>query len=108
MKTKNSRFPALSLAVVAMLATLNASAQLTLGITQLGNDSVLSWPTTVSNCVLQSATDLAAANWLAVSNVGWVVNGNNYTVTVANTARAWFFRLYNTNTPTVPAGMALI
>jgi hypothetical protein len=57
MKTKISRFPALSLAAVGMLATLNASAQLTLGITQLGNGSVLSWPTTVSNCVLQSTTN---------------------------------------------------
>jgi len=96
------------LAAMAMLATLNASAQLRLGITQLGNDSVLFWPTTVSNCVLQSATNVAAANWLAVSNVGWVVNGNNYTVTVPNTVRARFFRLYNTNTTAIIAGMALI
>jgi formylglycine-generating enzyme required for sulfatase activity len=51
---------------------------------------------------------LAAANWLAVSNMGWVVDGNNYTVTVTNTVRARFFRLYNTNTPAVLADMALI
>ena len=107
MKTKISRFPALSLAAVGMLATLNASAQLTLGITQLGNGSVLSWPTTVSNCVLQSTTNLAPATWLTVSNVVVRVN-NSFTVTVTNTARARFFRLYNTNTPPVPADMVLI
>jgi sulfatase modifying factor 1 len=106
-KNKNSRFPALSLAAVAMLATLNASAQLTLGITQLGNNSVLFWPTTVSNCVLQSTTNLTPETWLTVSNVVVRVN-NSFTVTVTNTARARFFRLYNTNTPTVPAGMVLI
>jgi formylglycine-generating enzyme required for sulfatase activity len=107
MKNKNRRFPALSLAAMAMLATLNASAQLRLGITQVGNDSVLSWPTTVSNCVLQSTTNLTPETWLTVSNVVVLVN-NSFTVTVTNTARARFFRLYNTNTPPVPADMVLI
>ena len=108
MKNKNHRFPALSLATMAMFATFNAPAQLTLGIARSGNHAVLSWPTTVSNCVLQSATNLAAPNWLAMSNVVPVIANNNYTVPVTNTARAVFFRLYGTNTTVVPAGMVLI
>jgi hypothetical protein len=66
MKTNISPFPALSLAAATMVATLNASAQLTLGIAQSNNHSVLSWPATASNCVLQCATNLTAPNWLAV------------------------------------------
>jgi formylglycine-generating enzyme required for sulfatase activity len=85
-----------------------APAQLALGIARSGNQAVLSWPTTVSNCVLQSATNLAAPNWLTVSNVVPVITNSNFTVPVTNTARTLFFRLYNTNTTVVPAGMVLI
>lgn len=108
MKRKPNRSPALGLAAAALLVTLNAPAQLTLGIVRSGNHSVLYWPTAASNCALQCATDLAAPNWLAVSNVGWVVAGNNFNVTITNTARAMFFRLQSTNTTFVPVGMALI
>jgi formylglycine-generating enzyme required for sulfatase activity len=76
-------------------------AQLTnLGIAPAGNQTVLFWPTTVSNSVLQSTTNLALPNWVTVSNAVPLT-----AVTVTNTSPARFFRLYNTNPP---IGMALI
>ena len=108
MKNNNHRFPVLGLTVAVMLATLNAPAQLTLGIAPSGNHAVLSWPATATNCVLQSATNLAAPNWLAVSNIVPVISNNNYTVPVTNTMRAVFYRLRGTNSSVVPAGMVLI
>ena len=84
------------------------SAAVQIGIKAAGKNVLLSWPATATNYVLQSTTNLAPASWLRVSNVVLVLVNNSFTVTVTNTAWAWFFRLYNTNTPTVPAGMALI
>ena len=84
------------------------SAAVQMGITLAGKNVLLSWPATATNYVLQSTTNLAPATWLPVSNVVPVLVNNSFTVTVTNTARARFFRLYNTNTPTVPADMALI
>jgi len=79
-------------------------AQLTnLGIAPAGNQTVLFWPTTVSNSVLQSTTNLALPNWVTVSNAVPLT-----AVTVTNTSPARFFRLYNTNTTVIPSGMALI
>jgi formylglycine-generating enzyme required for sulfatase activity len=108
MKREISRFLAPGLAAAVMLATLNAPAQLTLGIARSGDQSVLSWPTTASNCVLQCATNVAAPNWLAVSNADPVIVSNNFTVSIYNLARTLFFRLQRTNTTFVPAGMVLI
>jgi formylglycine-generating enzyme required for sulfatase activity len=79
-----------------------------MGITLAGNKSILFWPATASDYVLQSTTSLASPNWVAVSNVVPVTVGNNITVTVTNTSLARFFRLYNPNTSLLPAGMALI
>ena len=44
-------------------------AQLTnLGIALAGNQTVLFWPAAATNYVLQWATNLAAPNWVTVSN----------------------------------------
>ena len=80
-----------------------------LGIAQTGGQIMLSWPATITNGVVQSATNLVSPNWVALSNVitGTVSN----TVTVTNTLFARFFRLYlNTNSTSIPppSGMALI
>ena len=98
------------LLVLALLAGAHRAhpAAVQMGIKPAGKNVLLSWPATATNYVLQSTTNLAPASWLTVSNVVPVLVNNSFTVTVTNTARARFFRLYNTNTPTVPAGMALI
>src|ERR1039457_281501 len=98
------------LLVLALLAGAHRvqSAAVQIGIKPAGKNVLLSWPASLTNYVLQSTTNLAPASWLTVSNVVPVLANNNFTVTVTNTARARFFRLYNTNTPTVPMGMALI
>ena len=73
-----------------------ALAQLTnLGIAPAGNQTVLFWPATATNYVLQSATNLTSPNWVAVSNAVTVT-----AVAVTNTSPAMFFRLFNTNFPT--------
>jgi hypothetical protein len=73
-----------------------ALAQLTnLGIAPAGNQTVLFWPATATNYVLQSTTNLISPNWVAVSNAVMLT-----AVTVTNTSPARFFRLFNTNFPT--------
>ena len=88
-----------------------------LGIARAGGHLVLSWPATITNGVLQSATNLAAPNWVALSNV--VTGTVSNSVAVTNTALAGFFRLHlSTNSTSsssgkgpsgaVTSGMALI
>jgi formylglycine-generating enzyme required for sulfatase activity len=85
--------------VVALFASVPpVLAQL--GIAPAGNQTVLFWPTSVTNSILQSTTNLASPNWVTVSNTVPMT-----AVAVTNTSPAMFFRLYNTNTP---AGMTLI
>jgi formylglycine-generating enzyme len=98
MKNKSSHL----ILVLALFADVHSAlAQVTnLGIAPAGNQTVLFWPTTATNSVLQSTTNLASPNWATVSN-GIPLNA----VGVSNTSPATFFRLYNTNPP---AGMVLI
>jgi formylglycine-generating enzyme required for sulfatase activity len=93
--------------VLALLAGVHpALAQLTnLGIAPAGNQTVLFWPATFTNYVLQSTTNLASPNWGLVTDAVPVTVKNTVTITVSNALPARFFRLYNTNPP---AGMALI
>jgi formylglycine-generating enzyme required for sulfatase activity len=76
-----------------------------LGIATAGNSSVLFWPTSATNYVLETTTNLATPNWVTVSNAIPIT-----AVTVTNTLAAGFFRLVqNTNPPvTTSDGMALI
>src|ERR1019366_9283181 len=96
----------LFLVLALFVGVYPALAQLTnLGIAPAGNQTVLFWPTTFTNYVLQSTTNLASPNWGLVTDAVPVTVSNAVTITVTNTSPARFFRLYNTNPP---AGMALI
>ena len=88
MKTKlNSLF--ITLAVLAGVHP--ALAQVTnLGIATAGGQSVLYWPTSTTNYVLQTTTNLATPNWVAASNAV-TVNA----VTVTNSAPAGSFLIGN-------------
>jgi formylglycine-generating enzyme len=82
-----------------------------LRIGSAGNQVVLFWPTTATNNVLQSTTNLASPNWVTFSGPGPVTVGNSFNFTVTNPSSASFFRLYlNPGTPATntPGGMALI
>jgi formylglycine-generating enzyme required for sulfatase activity len=88
-------------------------AQPNLSIAPGGNQSILFWPTTATNYVLQSTTNLAAPSWAVNSNVVLVDIRNAIPMTaftLTNSSSANFFRLWqNTNTPiTMADGMALI
>jgi formylglycine-generating enzyme len=98
MKTK-LRFLFIGLALFA--GVNSALAQLTnLGIAPAGNQTVLFWPTTLPNYILQSTTNLASPNWVTVSN-SVPVNA----VEVTNVFPASFFRLIRNTTSD---GMAFI
>jgi formylglycine-generating enzyme required for sulfatase activity len=87
---------------VALLAGVNSAlAQVTnLGIAPAGGQSVLYWPNSPTNYVLQTVTDRLSTNWLT-ARTAFTVNAAE----VTNAAPSGFFRLMPTATP---AGMALI
>jgi hypothetical protein len=60
----------------------------TLNLASTGNQTVLFWPTSATNYVLQSTTNLASPNWTAATDA---VPVKAYTVTNSTPAR--FFRL---------------
>jgi formylglycine-generating enzyme required for sulfatase activity len=94
----------LLLLVLAWLAGVSpVFAQVTnLGIAPVaGGQSLLYWPVSPTNYVLQTTTNLASPNWVTASNAV-AVNA----VTVTNSAPAGYFRLQVTPNPN--AGMALI
>lgn len=77
------------------------SAQPVINIGSLGNQSILFWPTSAVNYVLQSTTNLASTNWVNVEDAVPVV-----AVTVSNISPERYFRLYlDTN---AYSGMAVI
>jgi uncharacterized repeat protein (TIGR03803 family) len=69
--------------------TLPPSSPPVLNILSDGNQSVISWPASASNYVLQSATNLALPNWVTVSNAV------SSMATVTNSLPAQYFRLVN-------------
>ena len=80
-----------------------------LRIAPAGGQSVLIWPTNAANYSLQSTTNLTSHNWLPFSNAVPVTVNTNFTVTITNSSKALFFRLYQeTNIPSGIAGMVLI
>ena len=90
----------LFMALALIAGARHTPAQVTnLGIAPAGSQSVLFWPASATNSVLQSTTNLASPNWVTVSNAIPVT-----AVAVFNTSPSMFFRLFNTN----PPGMALI
>jgi len=89
---------------LAMIVGVNSMfAQVTnMGIAPApGGQSVLYWPVSPTNYVLQTTTDLASPNWVTASNAV-TVNAVN----VTNSAPAGYFRLLATTNTT--AGMVLI
>lgn len=89
--------------VLAMFASVHpALAQVTnLGIAPApGGQSLLYWPNSPTNYVLQTVTNLTSTNWVT-ARTAFSVN----TADVTNSAPSGFFRLMPTTTP---AGMALI
>jgi hypothetical protein len=88
--------------VLALLADVHSAlAQVTdLGIVPAGQQSILYWPNSTTNYVLQTVTNLTSTNWLT-ARTAFAVNAAE----VTNAAPSGFFRLMPTTTP---AGMALI
>ena len=63
-----------------------------LAIGSLQSSAIISWPATAQNYILQSASDLTAANWLTVTN-STVVENNSLTVQVSTVSGTQFYRL---------------
>jgi formylglycine-generating enzyme required for sulfatase activity len=100
MRSKRCSF----LTMLALLVGIfPALAQVTnLGIAPApGGQSIIYWPTSTTNYVLQTTTNLATPNWVAATNAV-TVNA----VTVASSTPAGYFRLLATTNTT--AGMMLI
>ena len=87
---------------VALLAGVHSAlAQVTnLGIASAGGQSVLYWPDSPTNYVLQTVSNLSSTNWLT-ARTAFAINAAE----VTNAAPSGFFRLMQATTP---AGMALI
>jgi hypothetical protein len=62
-----------------------------LGISRLGNDCVVSWPTAWTNCELQETLNTDATDWN--SSLGVLNNGTNYSLTIPSPVGNRFFRL---------------
>jgi hypothetical protein len=60
---------------------------------QLNNQAVISWPSSATNAVLETTTDLVAGNWAAVTNTVTIV-GNSFVVTNSPGIDHAFFRLH--------------
>ena len=89
------------IAIVSIVRIHSTLAQVTnLGIAQAGNQSVLYWPNTNANFILQSTTNLTAPQWVTADDAVPVA-----AITVTNGLPQRFFRLLYTNPP---AGMVLI
>ncbi len=88
----------------AVHPALAQTSNVNLGIAAAGNHVVLSWPASVTNYILQSATNLSPAAWSNVSPAPVVVNSQN-TVTNSISGRQQFYRLSQV---AAPSGMALI
>jgi hypothetical protein len=64
-----------------------------LQIMQLNNQAVLSWPSSATNAVLETATDLVASNWVVDTDTVNIV-GNSFVVTNTMNIDHAFFRLH--------------
>ena len=63
-----------------------------MGITTAGNKILLSWPTSATDCVLQSIANLSYGSWSNVTS-GITIVGTNYVFTSLMNGKAGFFRL---------------
>ena len=93
---------------LALLAGVDSVvAQPALGIVPTNNQSLLYWPATATDYVLQSSTNLASTNWVFATDAVPSTYGSQTAVTVTNTSAARFFRLMLVPTTTAD-GMAFI
>ena len=93
---------------LALLAVVHpVLGQPVLGIVPTNNQSLLYWPATATDYVLQSSTNLASTNWVFATDALPATYGSHTAVTVANTLAARFFRLILVPTTTAD-GMAFI
>src|SRR5580658_7414108 len=92
----------LSIALALFAGVHCAQAQVTnLGIAESGNQSVLYWPVSATNYVLQTTSNLASPNWVTASNAITVD-----AAVVTNVPPAAYYRLSAQVNPIL--GMALI
>jgi cyclophilin family peptidyl-prolyl cis-trans isomerase len=77
-------------AVATVVST--ASVPPSINLTTTGTNDIVAWPAWATDYQLQSATNLAGANWQAVSNFS-ALNGYNSVVTNSMTNGVSFFRL---------------
>jgi sulfatase modifying factor 1 len=93
---------------LALLAGVHpVLAKPALGIVPTNNQSLLYWPATATDFILQSSTNLASTNWVFATDAVPATYGSQTAVTVANTLAARFFRLILVPTTTAD-GMAFI
>jgi formylglycine-generating enzyme len=104
MKTKLQCF-FIGLALLAVVRPV--LAQPALGIVPTNNQSLLYWPATAIDYVLQSSTNLSFTNWVYATDAVPATYGSQTAVTVTNTLAARFFRLISVPITTAD-GMALI
>jgi len=98
MKTK---LQSLFIGLALLAGVYSTLAQVTnLGIAPAGGQSLIYWPNSGTNYVLQTVTNLSSTNWVT-PRTAFAVNA----AAVTNAAPAGFFRLMPA---TAPAGMALI
>jgi cyclophilin family peptidyl-prolyl cis-trans isomerase len=76
----------------AATVVLTASVPPSVSLTTTGTDNIVAWPAWATDYQLQSATNLADANWQAVSNFS-ALNGYDSVVTNNTTNDVLFFRL---------------
>lgn len=89
--------------VLSLLAGVHsAMSQPTLTIVPSGNQTVLFWPESAANYVLQSTTNVASSNWIQVNDAIPVI-----AFAVTNSLPSRFFRLY-WNSSNQTNGMALV
>jgi formylglycine-generating enzyme len=85
--------------LACLVGVHSAHAQVTnLGIAPAGGQSLLYWPVSATNYVVQGTTNLALPNWVTAGDMAAVI-----AVTVSNTSPNRFYRL-----SAVPTGMAFI
>jgi O-glycosyl hydrolase len=89
---------ALSSAEIAATYTLGPNQLLstnnpTVVVSISGKNLTMSWPVATAGYTLQSCTNLASANWVAVSSPAPQVAGTNYQVALPATNAIQFFRL---------------
>jgi formylglycine-generating enzyme len=93
---------------LALLAVVHpVLAQPALGIVPTNNQSLLYWPATATDYVLQSSTNLSTTNWVYATDAVPATYGPDIAMTVTNASTARFFRLISLPV-TTSDGMALI